>query len=283
MAVDRTFENGLAQKFAPTYISSSGEDRYLVELEQEFIPKISLGFPPWKPCIYFSVFKHKSRDDLDFYEINYLSIWDRDTGGPLGAFGPHTWDTERTAILIKGPVGDMDFSSFEAEEAYFSAHEDEIFNFSTYQKPNDKNRGVTAYWSLGKHASYPSYPPEPIAIVDQIRQPEQTAKPPDYFLNNAGNLSDPTDIAPWINFTEKWGPDGVNSVNSKLKCPIWSPKPSSSGWLQNKTKTIRNKDQVKLIQASMGLEPNGVVDRDLFVMANNISHESIRAILLTHK
>ena len=222
-------------------------------------------------------------DDQNFYEINYLSIWDRDTGGPLGAFKSHMWDTERTAILVKGPSESTDFSLFEAEEAYFSAHEDEIFNFSTYQKPNDKSRGVTVYWSLGKHASYPSYPPEPIALVDQIRQPEQVATPPDYLLMNVGNLSDPADIAPWINYTEKWGPDGVNSVNSKLKYPIWSPEPISSRWLQNKAETIKDKDQVKLIQAAMGLEPNVVVDRDLFAVANNLSHESIRAILLTHK
>jgi hypothetical protein len=41
-----------------------------------------------------------------------------------------------------------------------------------------------------------------------------------------------------------------------------APKPSSSGWLQNKAEIIKSKDQVKLIQTAMGLEQNGIVNRD---------------------
>ena len=119
---ERSFEDDLALKFAPTYISSAEEDRYLVELERTPIPKIALGYPPWKPCIYYSVLQYVSRNDQDFYEINYLSIWDKDTGGILGRFNAHQWDTERTAILIKGPAGEEDLSSFEGEEVYYAAH-----------------------------------------------------------------------------------------------------------------------------------------------------------------
>lgn len=95
-----TFIENLGLKFAPTYVSSAGEYQYLVELEPDPSPKISMCYPPWKPCIHYSIFKWPSRDDQDFYEINYLSIWDWDTG----LFG-HMWDTERTALLVKGPAG----------------------------------------------------------------------------------------------------------------------------------------------------------------------------------
>ncbi len=115
----RTFNDELALKFAPTYISSAEEDRYLAELERDPIPKIALGYPPWRPCIYYSIRQYASRNSQDFYEINYLSIWDKDTGGILGRLNDHSWDTERTAALVKGPIGGIDPSSFEAEEMYY--------------------------------------------------------------------------------------------------------------------------------------------------------------------
>jgi hypothetical protein len=120
MATIRTFEDQLSLRFAPTYISSDGEDRYLVELERKLTPKISLGYPPWKPCIYYSISKNSLRAGQGFYEIDYLSIWDKDTGGPIGPLSTHIWDTERTAILVKGPAESMDAYSFEAEEAYYA-------------------------------------------------------------------------------------------------------------------------------------------------------------------
>lgn len=161
---------------------------------------------------YYSVFKYLPRDDHDFYEINYLSIWDRDTGGLIGLFRPHQWDTERTAILVKGPAGGDNSSLFVAEEAYYAAHEGESFNSSEYVVPLKEDRGVTVYWSLGKHSSYSSYPPLFMALVDQIKQPEARVEPPDYVLKNAGTISNPTDLAPWLNYKDNWGPDKVSSV-----------------------------------------------------------------------
>ncbi len=272
----RTFNDELALKFAPTYISSAEEDRYLAELEREPIPKIALGHPPWRPCIYYSIRQYASRNSQDFYEINYLSIWDKDTGGILGRLNDHSWDTERTAVLVKGPAGGIDPSSFEAEEMYYAAHEGESINLSTYVKPADENRGATVYWSLGKHASYPKYPPSFLVLFDQFKQPEMKTEPPDYKLVNAGTIDSPTDSAPWIQRKEPWGPDRVSSVYSKLKDPLWSPKPRSPKWIQNRPGTVKSQDDVKHLQAAFGLQPSGIIDPDFFDKASILSPELIR-------
>lgn len=276
MHLDGTFEDELAQRFAPTYISSAGEDRYLVKMERSFKPRIGLGYPPWKPCIYYSVSKYQPRDDQDFYEINYLSIWDRDTGGLIGLFRPHQWDTERTAILVKGPAGGDNSSLFVAEEAYYAAHEGESLNSSEYVVPLKEDRGVTVYWSLGKHSSYSSYPPLYMALVDQIKQPETRVEPPDYALKNAGTISSPTDLAPWLNYKDNWGPDKVSSVYSKLKEPLWSPKPGSSGWFQGRPGTIKSQTELMHLQAALGLPENGILDPVLFAKLCVLSPELVR-------
>lgn len=273
---ERSFEDDLALKFAPTYISSAEEDRYLVELERTPIPKIALGYPPWKPCIYYSVLQYVSRNDQDFYEINYLSIWDKDTGGILGRFNAHQWDTERTAILIKGPAGEKDLSSFEGEEVYYAAHEGESTNLSTYLKPKDRTKGATVFWSLGKHASFSAYPPSFLALFDQFKQPEERTEPPNYRLMNAGTLGNASDFAPWIERREPWGPDRVSSVYSKLKDPLWSPKPRSTKWIQSRPGTVKSQDDIRLLQAAFGLQPNGIIDPDLYSMTSKLSPELVR-------
>lgn len=274
--VDRTFIDELALKFAPTYISSAEEDRYLAELEREPTPKIALGYPPWNPCIYCSISQYASRNNQDFYEINYLSIWDKDTGGILGRFNAHQWDTERTAVLVKGPIGGIDPSQFEAEEMYYAAHEGESVNLSTYLQPEDDNRGATVYWSLGKHASYSTYPSSFLALFDQFKQPEMKAEPPNYKLVSAGTIDSPADSTPWIKRKEPWEPDMVSSVYSKLKDPLWSPQPGSSGWIRNRPGTIKSQDEVRLLQDAIGLQPNGIIDPDFFAEASILSPELVR-------
>lgn len=270
------FNDELALKFAPTYISSAEEDRYLAELEREMIPKISLGYPPWRPCVYYSICQYASRNNQDFYEINYLSVWDKDTGGILGLLNDHLWDTERTAVLAKGPAGGVDPSSFKSEEVYYAAHEGESINLSTYIQPEDENRGATVYWSLGKHASYPTYPPAFLVLFDQFKQPEMKTEPPDYKLVNAGTIDSPADSTPWIQYKEPWGPDRVSSVYSKLKDPLWSPRPRSSKWIQNRPGTIKSQADVKHLQAAFGLQPSGIIDPDFFDNASVLSPELIR-------
>lgn len=276
MTENRAFEDDLALLFAPTYISSAGEDRYLAELEATLAPKVALGRPPAKPCIYYSVFKHPPRGDRDFYEINYLSIWDWDTGGLMGLFGAHQWDLERTAILVKGPAGEADASSFLAVEAYYAAHEGTSINTSSYQKPPKKENGVVVYWSLGKHASYPAHPPLFMSLVDQIRPPEGIVEPPGYVLKNAGTPDNPSDLAPWINYREDWGPDRISSVYSKLMDPLWTPKSRSLGWQQSWPATLKAQSEVMHLQEAFNIQPSGILDPALFANLRDLSPDLIR-------
>jgi hypothetical protein len=265
-----TFEDYLAIKFAPTYISSAGEDRYLVELEPQTIPKVSLGHPPWKPCIYYSVFKHGTTND-QVYEINYLSIWDRDTGGPLGV-EPHIWDTERTAILVEGPAKSKDPANFDAKKIFYARHG----FMDEYQDAKKKDRGATVYWSLGKHASYPTYPSFIINRIDTIVQPEVKAEPSDCILKNAGTIDKPSECAPWIGYKDKWGPDGVSSVFWKLRDHLWRWDSEIGQWIPDRPVTIMSTDQIKFMQIAWGLKSTGTIDRDFMVNAYSYSPELLR-------
>jgi hypothetical protein len=276
MPIKHDFEEELAFKFAPTYIPSGGEDRYLVELEPLSQPKIGLAHPPWKPCIYYSVIKHSSKDNDDLYEITYLSIWDWDTGGRYSAFKKHQWDTERTAILVKGPFDESNVDSFKAQEAYFAAHEGEILDGSKYKdKLANRSKGVKVYWSLGKHASYSSKRiPKAYSIVDKFTDPDEIAKPGDYLLKNVGNLKKPSQSTPWILHKTGWGPDNVTSVYEKLKSRVWGPSAELKAWWHPRsgTTTVEN---IKAIQRGLGQRPTGVIDPETFDKARFLSREIV--------
>jgi hypothetical protein len=252
-----TFEEDLARQFGPTYISSTGEHQYLVELEPDPFPKISTCFPPWKPCIYYSIFKWPKIDDHDFYEINYLSIWDWDTG----LFG-HMWDTERTGLLVKGPAGGTNSSSFRAQEAYYAAHEGVvILNRSKYVELSGNEVGVTVYWSRKKHASYPSYEDLKEEWFEDFKKPGDKADPTKYSLKNAGTVDSP--CFPWIKYKEPWGPDRISSIYSKLKDRIWSPVPGSSRWQRNLPGEKESRDEVKKFQRALRLGATGKFNKEL--------------------
>jgi hypothetical protein len=121
--MEKDFVYELAQKFAPIYWASERERCYLAELEQNEVPRVYRGYPAWDPIVYFSAIQLDPRDDAIAYEINYFTIWDHDTGGILGGWNGHLWDTERTAILVTGPRDEEDANQFSAEEAYYAAHE----------------------------------------------------------------------------------------------------------------------------------------------------------------
>lgn len=252
-------EENLAKKFAPTYFSSANERQYLVELEPEEYPKISLCYPPWKPCIYYSIFGW-TIDNQNFYEINYFSIWDRDSG-----LRGHIWDTERTALLIKGPVGDIEPSSFEAQEAYFAAHEGEgPFNRSKYIEPPMSDRGIVVYWSLDKHASYPSFEDaNEYSFFERFEKPENRADPTKYTPRNIGRIEEPNPSTPWIKYEGAWGPDGVCSVYSKLTDPIWTPELGSSKWHRNLPGEEEAKEEIKRFQMALELQANGMITEEL--------------------
>jgi hypothetical protein len=79
--MDENFAHTLALKFAPTYRASKGEKCFLVEFEHQEKPRILRAYPAWNPFVYFSALQLGPHGDLIAYEINYLTIWDRDTGG----------------------------------------------------------------------------------------------------------------------------------------------------------------------------------------------------------
>ena len=271
MKIDEAFEEKLARYFAPTYFSSSEEYQYLVELEPEPHPKISLCYPPWKPCIYFSIFKWPPIDNQNFYEINYLSIWDRDTG-----IRGHEWDTERTALFIKAPIGATDLSQFEIQEIYFAAHEGEgLLNRSKYIELPGIVDGIAVYWSCKKHGSYPSledakgYWP-----FEEFNEPGNKADPKAYALKNAGTIGQP--CAPWIEYKESWGPDGVSSVYSKLKDRIWSPIPGASQLKRNLPGEEETKEEIKKFQRALDLRATGKINKRLYDQISTLPREVIR-------
>lgn len=72
MKIDKELVKNIAMHFAPTYHSSSDEYQYLVELEQDSQPKISLCHPPWKPFIYYSISNRHQMTKISMRSTIYL-------------------------------------------------------------------------------------------------------------------------------------------------------------------------------------------------------------------
>ena len=261
----------IARHFAPIYHSSSEEYQYLAELEQDLNPRISLCHPPWKPCIYYSTFKWYPIDHHDFYEINYLSIWDRDTG-----IRSHLWDTERTALLVRSPIGATNPSQFEIQEIYFAAHEGEgLFNRSKYVELSDSDKGIEVYWSLDKHSSYSSLKDaKKYLFIEGFKEPGNKADPTQYALIDAGTIDHP--IAPWIKYPQPWGPDDVSPAYSKLKNRIWSPIPGTSNWKRNLPGEKEARIEIRKFQKALNLPITGKISERLYEQVNSLPREVIR-------
>lgn len=136
-----SFESDLASKFAPTYHWSRGEGNCLAELDPEKDrPTLLLGHPPWKPHVYFSACSLGTHDDERVYEINYLTIWEWDSGTPFlvrSWVGAHQWDTERTAVLVAGPEGSDNPEEYSLRQTYFAAHEG-VTALAVLEKPLER-------------------------------------------------------------------------------------------------------------------------------------------------
>lgn len=261
----------LARHFAPIYYSSSEEYQYLVLLENDPNPQISLCHPPWKPCIYYSIFKWSPIDNQDFYETNYLSIWDRDTG-----IRGHLWDTERMALLVKSPAGATNLSQFEIHETYFAAHEGEgLFNRSKYVELSNSDKRIEVYWSLDKHGSYSSLKDaKKYLFIEGFKKPGNKADPTQYALIDVGTIDHP--IAPWIKYPEPWGPDNVSPVYSKLKNRIWSPIPGTSKWKRNLPGEKEARTEIRKFQSALNLPITGKISKKLYGQVNSLPREVIR-------
>jgi hypothetical protein len=245
----------LAVKFAPTYTASLGEKCFLVELEPEEEPRTSKAYPAWNPFVYFSAVQLNPHEDRTAYEINYLTIWDRDTGGILGSWSAHQWDTERTAILVEGPKDEEDAEAFSAKEAYYAAHEGMPFvDKSEFCSCPSGDCGITFCWSEGKHASYPG-DPRTFFAFELFESPGYESAPDAYRLVDVGTLENPK--VPWICYDHPWGPDDVGSVCKKLKSRLWDPQT----WEQIE-RARYTKEQILHYQEVQDLPVTGKVDVD---------------------
>lgn len=262
----KDFVYNLAQRFAPVYRASEEESSYLVELALQPTPHIVRAYPPWNPIIYFSACQLTPCNDCVAYEINYLSIWDYDTGGMLGRWSSHPWDTERTAILVTGPK-EKDLDAFSAKEAYYAAHEGTIVDRSGFY-PAPKDSGVTVFWSHGKHASYPGDPRQ-FFKFEQFKSPGFESHPKEYTLVNIGTLDNA--LAPWILYKPKWGK--ADSVYKKLKIRLWKRKT----W-QKIVKPPCTKEQIKRFQEFEALPATGEADKKTIKAAQHVDTRLIQYI-----
>ena len=120
-----------------------------------------------------------------FIRIDYLTLWDHDSGLPdttgcditppfesiIGSLGgPHDIDNERSALLVSAPVFDpynawgfnLDANQYSALSVFTAAHEGEFTDQSAYhnfpQNPMWPGSHIELWHSLFKHATYTSNP-----------------------------------------------------------------------------------------------------------------------------
>lgn len=259
-----TFESDLARKFAPIYHSSRNERNYLAQLEPESQPRLALAHPPWRPFVYFCMVEVETSDGERAYEINYLTIWDWDSG-TLGGLGEHHWDTERTAILVAGPEESHDPSEYAARQAYYAAHEGvrlggllSVDNSQYVRYRGARDSGDDVYWSTGKHASFRNLGTLRHSTAhDSYRRPGHVARPGEYTLVDVGSLQQPSAAAPWIMHRKGWGPQRISSVYSKLKDRLWD---AAGNRLRPISKVTE--DQLMQIQAKLNVPQTGQLDEE---------------------
>jgi len=177
------FENAVGDAFTPEYhVSYFETDNYATFRDSS----------PWdikarygtSPVSYFRVtpvkivYNHFSGRLESFLRIDYLSLWDQDSGlvGDLcGLSGlpflagtdPHPLDGERSAILVSAPAPDpytfnTDPNAYSALSIFTAAHEDTLLDHSAYHDFPDQPVAAGFHkpmWqSLSKHGTYLSDP-----------------------------------------------------------------------------------------------------------------------------
>jgi hypothetical protein len=260
-----SLEVELGRKFAPIYHSSRGEGNCLVQLAPRDEPTFARGHPPWEPYVYFSSHLLGTQDDQLFYEINYLTIWEWDTGTrtPIGVQGSHQWDTERCAVLVAGPEGAVDPGEYTSRQVYFAAHEGvrigpwsmDNSRYLKYRRP--RNQGPDVYWSKGKHASFANLTELRNSNAgDSYDKPGLVAQPGAYTVNDMGNLEAPSPACPWITYAKGWGEQGISSVYEKLKTRLWDKSGEPLRSIRKLTE-----EEVRDAQLELNVEPSGQFDK----------------------
>jgi hypothetical protein len=185
-----SFEDALAENFTPIYHTSAGEvDNY--STFHDTTPQMVKDRFGQNPVLYYRVTPLYIRYNPhrymyeSFIRIDYLTLWDHDSGLPdntgcditppfesiaanLG--GPHDIDNERSALLVSGPVFDpynawgfnLDANQYSALSVFTAAHEGEFTDQSAYhnfpQNPMWPGSHIELWHSLWKHATYTSNP-----------------------------------------------------------------------------------------------------------------------------
>lgn len=265
------FETDLGRQFAPIYHSSRSEGNCLVQLEPQHEPTFARGFPPWVPQVYFSVYLLGTSAGERFYEINYLTIWEWDTGTrtPIGVQGSHQWDTERCAVLVAGPEDSQDLAAFTARQAYFAAHEDirvgpwSLDNGRYLKYRRLRHSGPDVYWSKGKHASFVSLEElRRSSAGDCYDKPGRVARPGQYRLADAGTLSNPSAESPWVTYAEGWGEQRISPVYDKLRRRLWDASGKPLRPIRRLTE-----DEVRDAQSELEAAPTGQFDEQTLQQA----------------
>ncbi len=256
-----SFESEIAHQFAPTYHASRTERNYLVQLEREREPRLAVGHPHWKPYVYFSVLELGMAGGERAYEINFLTIWDWDSG-VLGGVGEHQWDTERAAVLVAGPEGSRDARRYSARQAYYGAHEGvrigpwSLDNSRYLRYRSERHLGPEVYWSDGKHASFADLSELASSTAhDTYAKPGEIATPGQYTLRDVGTLERPSPDGPWITYDKGWGPNRVASVHDKLEGHLWD----AAGNRLRQVPTL-TEQQIEQAQAQLGVPRTGQFD-----------------------
>jgi len=258
------FESKLGRKFAPIYHSSRGEGNCLVKLAARPVPTFARGYPPWEPHVYFSACLLGTHAAERLYEINYLALWEWDTGTRtlLGVQGSHQWDTERCAVLVAGPSDSRDPASFTARQVYYAAHEGvrigpwSVDNSRYLKYRRWRSDGPNVYWSKGKHASFVNLGElRQSSASDSYDKPGRVAQPGRYELVDAGTLQNPSSDCPWIAFTKGWGEQGISPVYEKLKSRLWDESGRPLRPIRRLTE-----DEVKDAQMELDVKPSGQFD-----------------------
>jgi hypothetical protein len=258
------FESTLGHKFAPFYHSSRGEGNCLVKLAARSAPTFERGYPPWEPHIYFSTHLLGRHAAERLYEINYLALWEWDTGTRtlLGVQGSHQWDTERCAVLVSGPRDSGDLVSFTARQVYYAAHEGvrigpwSLDNSRYLKYRRWRSDGPDVYSSKGKHASFVDLGElRRSSAGDSYDKPGRVAQPGRYELVDAGTLESPSSDCPWIAYTQGWGEQGISAVYDKLKSRLWDESGRPLRPIRRLTE-----EEVKNAQMELAARPSGQFD-----------------------
>jgi hypothetical protein len=141
------------------------------------------------------------------------------------------------------------------------------FDNSRYVKyPRGRERGLDVWWSKGKHASFRNRKElEASTAGDSYHAPGEVAEPGEYTLIDVGTLKQPSTEALWITYKERWGPQRISSVYSKLKDRLWD----AAGNLLRDILRV-TEDEIKLAQSVLRVSETGQLDEETLQRATAV-------------